>query len=52
LTDIENNLRKAVHFLSSEIGSRGYEEIDALTKAGDYIISELRKYGYDVSEQP
>jgi len=52
LADIKNNLRKTVHFLSNEIGSRGYEEIDALTRTADYIISELSTYGYAVSEQP
>jgi hypothetical protein len=52
LTDIQNNLRRAVYFLSNEIGSRGYLEIDALNKAGDHISSGLSNYGYTVLEQP
>jgi len=52
LTDIENNLRRTVNFLSKEVGSRGYLQIDALNKTADYIKSELSKYGYTVFEQP
>jgi hypothetical protein len=52
LTDIRNNLRRTVNFLSEEVGPRGYLQIDALNKTADYIKSELSKYGYTVFEQP
>jgi Zn-dependent M28 family amino/carboxypeptidase len=51
LTDIQNNLRRIVNFLSEEVGSRGYLQIEALNKTADYIKSELSKYGYTVCEQ-
>jgi hypothetical protein len=50
--DIQKNLKKTVHRLSRDIGSRGYLQIDALQKASDYIVSELKRYGYAVSLQP
>lgn len=49
--DIQNNLKKTIHTLSEEIGSRGYLQTDALQKSADYITSELRHYGYNVSFQ-
>lgn len=51
MIDIQNNLRRTVHFLCNETGSRSYLEVDALNKAGDYIRSELINYGYTVLEQ-
>ncbi len=50
--DTQNNLEKTVNFLAKEIGSRGYFQIDALTKTADYIKSVLRSYGYTVLIQP
>ncbi len=45
---IQNNLKKTVHVLSSEIGSRGYLQITSLEKTADYITTELTSYGYKV----
>ncbi|TNF55457.1 M28 family peptidase [bacterium] len=50
--DIQNNLKKIVHRLSRDIGSRGYLQLDALRKTSDYIVSELKQYGYTVSLHP
>ncbi len=50
--DIQENLKKTVDILSKEIGSRGYLQIDALEKTVDYITSEFKRYGYNVSLQP
>ncbi len=52
MTDIQNNLKKTVNFLSKEVGSRGYLQIEALNKTADYIRSEFAHYGYKVLEQP
>ena len=52
MNSIRNNLKKTVHMLAGEIGSRGYLEADALKRAGEYIKSEFRSYGYSVSVQP
>lgn len=49
--DIQNNLKKTVHILSKEIGSRGYLQTNALERTADYITSELKHYGYNVSFQ-
>jgi len=51
-TEIQNNLRKTVHVLAREIGSRGYLQADRLERTIDYITSELGAYGYSVREQP
>ncbi len=50
--DIQNNLRKTVNVLASEIGSRGYLQINELNRTIDYITSELSDYGYSVFNQP
>jgi hypothetical protein len=50
--DIEKNLKKTVHVLAGEIGSRGHFQLAQLSKAADYISSELQSYGYTVLEQP
>lgn len=50
--EIQNNLRKTLHILAGEIGSRGYLQMDALNKAADHIRSEFTRYGYEVFEQP
>jgi hypothetical protein len=50
--EIQENLRKTVNMLSREIGSRGYMQVAALDRAAEYIVSELKRYGYDVSLQP
>ena len=49
---IEQNLRKTVSVLAGEIGSRGYDQQNALKRTEEYILSEFRSYGYDVNEQP
>lgn len=49
--EIQNNLKKSVSVLAKDIGSRGYSQIKSLEKTVDYITSELRRYGYDVSVQ-
>jgi Zn-dependent M28 family amino/carboxypeptidase len=49
--NINNNLRKTVHILSHEIGSRGYLQTNALQRTADYITSELKYYGYNISFQ-
>lgn len=51
MSTIEQNLRKTVHVLSQEIGSRGYLQLQALNRAADFITAELRSYGYTVSFQ-
>lgn len=48
---IESNLRKSVLKLSDEIGPRGYNQKDALDKSIEYIASEFKSYGYDLSYQ-
>jgi hypothetical protein len=50
--DIQKNLKKTVYRLSRDIGSRGYLQIDALQRTSDYIVSEMKRYGYAVSLQP
>jgi len=52
LTDIQNNLKRTVNFLSKEVGPRGYLQVEALNKTADYIRSEFGNYGYTVLEQP
>ena len=52
MSDIQTNLKRTVNFLSKEVGSRGYLQVDSLNKTGDYIKSELSNYGYTVLEQP
>jgi len=52
LTDIQNNLKRTVNFLSKEVGPRGYLQVEALNKTADYIRSEFGKYGYTVLDQP
>lgn len=51
MTDIRDNLRKTVNFLSKEVGSRGYVQMDALNKAADFIKAEFGRHGYEVFEQ-
>jgi hypothetical protein len=51
-TEIQNNLRKTVHVLAREIGSRGHLQTAALNRTIDYITSALSAYGYSVLEQP
>ena len=50
--DIQNNLKKTVTTLSREIGPRPYHQINALERTADYITSEFKQYGYEVSFQP
>lgn len=45
---VMENLKKNVHFLSVETGSRGYSERVSLEKTIDYISEELKSYGYEV----
>ena len=52
MTDIQDNLRRTVNFLSKEVGPRGYLQVEALNKTADYIRSEFGSYGYTVLEQP
>ena len=49
---IQSNLKKTVNALSVDIGARGYLHLDSLQKTIDYISSEFKSYGYDVSYQP
>jgi hypothetical protein len=49
---IRNNLKKTVSFLSEEVGSRGYLQLNELKKTADYIKSEFAMYGYSVLTQP
>ncbi|MEW6602207.1 MAG: M28 family peptidase, partial [Nitrospirota bacterium] len=51
-TEIQNNLRKTVHVLARDIGSRGYLQTAALNRTVEYVSSELSSYGYSVLEQP
>jgi Zn-dependent M28 family amino/carboxypeptidase len=44
---IESNLRKSVIKLSGDIGSRGYNQLDALDRSIEYISSEFKSYGYE-----
>ncbi len=48
---IELNLKKTVLKLSDNIGSRGYNQKDALDQSIDYISSEFKSYGYDPHAQ-
>jgi Zn-dependent M28 family amino/carboxypeptidase len=50
--EIQNNLKKTVHVLAREIGSRGHLQTAALNRTIDYISSQLSAYGYSVLEQP
>lgn len=50
--EVRDNLKKSVHKLAGEIGSRGYLETEALAKAADHISKTLSSYGYDVLYQP
>lgn len=50
--EIQANLKKTVHHLSSRIGSRGYLEMRSLERAANYITEELKSYGYEVLFQP
>ncbi|GAB4547378.1 MAG: hypothetical protein Fur0020_15630 [Thermodesulfovibrionia bacterium] len=45
--DVEENLKRYVYTLSSEIGSRGFLQ-ESLEEAGDFIISEWQRIGYNV----
>lgn len=49
--EIQNNLKKSVRVLASEIGSRSYMETQALEKVAFYIAEELNSYGYEVGYQ-
>lgn len=49
--EIEDNLKNTVSILAKDIGSRGYLQIESLENTVDYITSQLRTYGYDVSIQ-
>ncbi|MBI5663582.1 MAG: M28 family peptidase [Nitrospirae bacterium] len=51
-TEIQTNLKKTVHVLAREIGSRGHLQTAALNRTIDYISSEFNAYGYSVLEQP
>ncbi len=44
---IESNLKKSVIKISGDIGSRGYNQQDALDKSIEYISSEFKSYGYE-----
>jgi len=47
----KSNLSKSVLKLSDDIGSRGYNQKDALDKSIGYISSEFKSYGYDLNIQ-
>jgi len=47
----KSNLSKSVLKLSDDIGSRGYNQKDALGKSIEYISSEFKSYGYDLNIQ-
>ncbi len=48
---IKANLSKTVLKLSENIGSRGYNQKDALNKSIEYISSEFKSYGYELYSQ-
>jgi len=50
LHDVEENLKRYVYTLSSEIGSRGYRD-EGLEQAGCFIASEWERDGYQVLYQ-
>ena len=49
---IEENLRHHVKALASDIGERNVFHPSALWAAADYIGSEWRRQGYEVTPQP
>ncbi len=49
--EILRNLKKTVHTLAGDIGSRGYNQPIELGRTIDYITGELAGYGYDVRSQ-
>jgi hypothetical protein len=51
-SEILNNLKKTVHVLAREIGSRGYNQMSELSRTIEYISKELTEYGYTVLDQP
>jgi Predicted aminopeptidases len=52
MQEIEDNLKNAVAYLATTIGSRSYRNLSALEKAYNYIRSALESYGYAVITQP
>jgi Zn-dependent M28 family amino/carboxypeptidase len=51
ITRIQDNLKRSVYILSEEIGPRAYNQINALDRTVEYIVSEFRHYGYSPSFQ-
>lgn len=51
LKEIELNLKETVHFLSEEIGSRSYWDVEKLDKAALYIEEKLSSYSCHVKRQ-
>lgn len=49
--DIKENLKRIVTYISGVIGSRSFYQIEELERTGQFIESEFKRYGYDVSEQ-
>ena len=48
---LEENLKKHVYTLASEIGERNFSQYENLQKAKDYIIRTFKGYGYLPEEQ-
>jgi Zn-dependent M28 family amino/carboxypeptidase len=49
--DIKENLDRIVSFISNEIGSRSFYQIDELEKTARFIESEFERFGYEVFDQ-
>jgi Zn-dependent M28 family amino/carboxypeptidase len=47
MNNLEDRLRLHVERLAAEIGERNFLRYDALKRAADYIIDELKGYGYE-----
>ncbi len=49
--DIKENLKRIVRFISNEIGTRSFYQIDELDKTAKFIELEFDRCGYEVFEQ-
>lgn len=49
--DVKENLKRIVRFISNEIGTRSFYQIDELDKTAKFIESEFDRCGYEVFEQ-
>ncbi|MDI6889916.1 MAG: M28 family peptidase [Thermodesulfovibrionales bacterium] len=51
IKEIETNLEVTVRFLSEEIGSRSYKDLEELERSADYIEEKMVSSGCDVKRQ-